>query len=660
MIGSLLAAVTLSQTAPSTPPPIIPLPSKYEWKTGVFVLRSNTRLTGDEATLPTRRLVGRGMEPALGFDLRLDGRAGSNTIDVRLDPSLARLGKDGYTLSVTADRVQIRASAASGAFYGLQSLKQLLPTDIHATQTVNREWTIPAIEIEDSPRFAWRGAMLDSCRHMQPKEFIKKFLDEMAAMKLNSFHWHLTEDQGWRIEIKKYPRLTEVGAWRRNVDELANENPHRYRYQTMFKGPEWYGGYYTQEEIKEIVAYAAERHINVVPEIEMPGHARAAIAAYPELGNRPDVQLEVGTQWGVISTVFSPRPATIQFLKDVLDEVMELFPSEFIHIGGDECPKDEWKASEEAQAIMRANNLKDEHELQSYFIRQIDDYITSKGRRMVGWSEILEGGLAQNATVMAWLGPNGAIEAARQGNDAVMSPTSHCYLDYYQTRDAAGEPRAIGGYLPLWRVYEYEPIPEALEPEFHKHILGVQGNLWTEYMPHPKQVEYMAFPRLSAIAETGWTSAERKNYESFLARLNTHLVGMDLRDIMYRRLDGSEIEPMAGWAPGEVGETIITREWDITERIGSSGPYSITFQYTEGGHRLEISSVEVLYGTQVVASSDRFGVTGGTSRDNTYKFDLPFLPRGTKVTLRARVRADGGSDSRGVLMIDRSTTRSGA
>jgi hexosaminidase len=390
------------------------------------------------------------------------------------------------------------------------------------------DWRIPCVEIEDIPRFGWRGAHLDVARHFMPKSFIKKFIDLLALHKLNTFHWHLTEDQGWRIEIKRYPRLTEVGAWRKETvvgHYRSVENP-------VYDGRP-HGGFYTQEDISEIVAYAQERCINVIPEIEMPGHAQAAITAYPELGNtgRP---AEVRTIWGISEEVFNVNETTIEFLQNVLTEVLELFPSEFIHIGGDECPKRQWRESPDAQARMRELGLADEEELQGYFIRRMDTFLTGRGRRLVGWDEILEGGLAPNATVMSWRGEDGGIAAAKAGHDVVMAPNIYTYLDYYQSEDWETEPLAIGGYVPLEKVYHYEPVPAALSAAEGRHVLGTQGQLWTEYMPDYRQVEYMAFPRLCALAEVAWTPPQHKDYGEFSSRLTAHLKRLDVLDVNYR------------------------------------------------------------------------------------------------------------------------------
>ena len=371
--------------------------------------------------------------------------------------------------------------------------------------------------------------MLDCGRYFMPKEFIKKLIDLLALHKMNVFHWHLTEDQGWRIEIKKYPRLTEVGAWRKETLKGHLEVTRlRPRYD---KRP--HGGYYSQADVREIVAYARQRFITVVPEIEMPGHSQAAIAAYPELGNLA-APLEVSCTWGIHENVFNVNESTLLFLQDVLAEVLDLFPSQFIHIGGDECPKKQWRNSPVAQARMHELGLRNEDELQSYFIRRMDTFLNAHGRRLIGWDEILEGGLASDATVMSWRGEQGGIAAARAGHDVVMSPDHYTYLDYYQSWKIRREPLAIGGLLPLKKVYNYEPVPSALSSEEARHVLGAQGQVWTEYMPTPKSAEYMIFPRICALAEVLWTPAELKNYAGFTRRLEQHISRLKVLDVNYR------------------------------------------------------------------------------------------------------------------------------
>jgi hexosaminidase len=514
--------------------PIIPRPVRLAPRAGRFTLTARTTIWADERSVPTARQLARYLEPATGFafTVRTGGDAPSEGIVLTHDRELERLGPEGYALDVTPARVTARSAADRGLFYAVQTIRQLLPPPIFREAPVsNLAWTIPAVSIEDQPRFGWRGSHLDVARHFMPKEYIKKHLDLMALHKLNTFHWHLTEDQGWRLEIRKYPRLTEVGAWRRET-LVGRMGSYRDSTSWVFDSTR-HGGFYTQDDAREIVAYAAARHITVVPEIEMPGHALAAIASYPELGIT-GAQLEVGRRWGVYSDILNADASTIAFMKDVLNEVMEIFPGTFIHIGGDEADKAQWRTSPRIQARISELGLANEEELQSWFIRQMDEFLTARGRRLVGWDEILEGGLAPNATVMSWRGTEGGLAAARAGHDVVMAPNGSTYLDYYQSRDTDAEPIAIGGFLPLERVYAYDPMPHELEPQFARHILGAQAQLWTEYMKEPKKVEYMAFPRLSAFSEVAWSPADAKDYSRFLIRLRTHLERLQALDVNYR------------------------------------------------------------------------------------------------------------------------------
>ena len=416
--------------------------------------------------------------------------------------------KEMYLLSVTPDKIKMEAGDNAGLFYAAQTLRQMLTYDAKGGK-------IPAVSITDYPRFSYRGLHLDVCRHFFPPSFVKKYIDLMSRYKFNRFHWHLTEDQGWRIEIKKYPKLTTVGAYRDStLIGKYSDTPWRFD-KTR------YGGYYTQDEVRDIVKYAAERHVTIVPEIEMPGHSRAALAAYPELACT-EGPFSVMPIWGVSEDVYCPYERTFKFLEDVLTEVMELFPGEYIHIGGDEVPKTRWKQSKYCQELIKKEGLKDEHELQSYFIRRIEKFVNSKGRKIIGWDEILEGGLAPNAAVMSWRGEKGGIAAAKQKHYVVMTPGNYCYFDHYQSLDE-NEPLAIGGYTPVEEVYSYNPVPPQLNEEEAKYILGAQGNMWTEYVATPQHVEYMVYPRAIALAEVVWTPQEKRDYADFVRRLVPHL-----------------------------------------------------------------------------------------------------------------------------------------
>jgi len=536
LIGLLCGAALVSgrsvSAQPSSSIAVIPQPVKVTERSGRFALTGRTAIWTDAAAAAIGRQFAAYVEPATGFTLRVQsgGSAPASGIQFRIDRSLARLGPEGYVLDVRPARIVARASGPAGLFYAIQTLRQLLPPQIFRDAPAGQTaWTIPAVSIEDQPRFGWRGAHLDTGRHFMPKEFVKKYIDLIALHKLNTFHWHLTEDQGWRLEIKQYPKLTDVGAWRKET--IVGRN--RRDAQAQYDGKR-HGGFYTQEDAREIVAYAKARFVTVVPEIEMPGHAMAAIASYPELGLGDPV--EVATRWGVFSDILNAEPSTVTFMQNVLTEVMAIFPGRYIHVGGDEADKTKWKTNERIQARIKELGVGDEHGLQSWFIRQMDAFLTRHGRRLVGWDEILEGGLAENAVVMSWRGTKGGIDAARAGHDVVMAPTSNTYLDYAQSKDLASEPIGQSAVLPIETVYAYEPLPDELEPQFTKHVLGAQAQLWTEYMATPKDVEYMAYPRLSALAEVVWTPRERKDYAAFTARLAAHAERLRALDVNFRPL----------------------------------------------------------------------------------------------------------------------------
>lgn len=480
--------------------PIIPHPTTYVTTGGSLILEE--LLPVNSKNLPTFG------EDILKWYITHD--LGINTMFVKvggqiLFKRLSNVPTDAYTIDVK-EEITISYSSEASCFYALQSLKQLIKT----SGGVNE---IPYCFISDEPRFAWRGMHLDVSRHFFTVDEVKKYLDWMARYKFNTFHWHLTDDQGWRIEIKAYPKLTEIGSIREQ-SLIGHASSNSETYDGI---PE--KGFYSQEEIKEVVKYARKLFITVVPEIEMPGHARAALAAYPEL-SCDGKKMPVAQTWGVFNEIFCSKDTTIKFLQAVLSEVVPLFPGKYIHIGGDEAPKTNWKACSNCQAKIRKNGLKDEHELQSYFIRQMDVYLTSQGKTLIGWDEILEGGLSENAAVMSWRGTSGGIEAATQQHNVVMSPGSHCYFDHYQS-DRKSEPLAIGGYTSLQKVYSFNPIPEELPADLQHFILGAQANLWTEYISEWKQVEYMIFPRMIALSEVLWTRAER-DYPSFQKRLEKY------------------------------------------------------------------------------------------------------------------------------------------
>uniref|UniRef100_UPI003C7DDF01 beta-N-acetylhexosaminidase n=1 Tax=unclassified Streptomyces TaxID=2593676 RepID=UPI003C7DDF01 len=517
---------------------LIPAPRRADGDGGRgFVPDGATTITAGPGTGGTERWLRTTLGAAFGLPLApgtVGAEEAAGTIELRIDPALE---PEGYRLTVVPDRgVRITGGSEAGVFWGAQTLRQLLGPEAFRRAPVGQGAArgIPATEIEDGPRFGWRGLMLDVARHFTPKDGVLRMLDLLAAHKLNVFHFHLTDDQGWRVEIKRYPRLTEVGAWRartkygHRASELWDETPH--------------GGFYTQDDIREIVAYAAERHIRVVPEIDIPGHSQAAVSAYPELGNTDVVDtsaLSVWDTWGVNPNVLAPTDHTLRFFEGVFEELLDLFPAEtspFIHVGGDECPKDQWRQSPTAQARIAELGLKDEDELQSWFIRHFDRWLTDRGRRLIGWDEILEGGIAEGAAVSSWQGYAGGIAAAEAGHDVVMCPLQQVYLDYRQ--DAGpDEPMPIGYVRTLEDVYRFEPVPPGLSEEAAGHVLGTQVNVWTEVMQNRQRVDYQVFPRLAAFAEVAWSrlpAPGERDFAGFERRMETHYARLDALGVDYR------------------------------------------------------------------------------------------------------------------------------
>lgn len=497
-------------------PSIIPKPLSQKIGNGSFIFNNDVAIVSEPKLQEVSNYFTLYLKDNYNFEL--SNNNSTKKITFKIDDSINN--DEGYELNVSKNDITIKSKHAKGAFYAVQSLIQLLPlpSDLNS-------FKILCLRIKDQPQFKYRGMHLDVGRHFFSVDFIKKYIDLMARLKMNTFHWHLTEDQGWRIEIKKYPKLQEIAAFRKEtLIGHYNDQPHQ------FDGKP-YGGFYTQEQIKEVVAYALTRQVTIIPEIEMPGHSQAAIAAYPELGCSGK-QVEVATKWGVFDEVYCPKESTFNFLEDVIDEVVELFPGKYIHIGGDEAPKTNWKNCEYCQKLIKKEGLKDEHGLQSYFIARMEKYINSKGKQIIGWDEILEGGLAPNATVMSWRGTSGAVQAAKEGHDVILTPGSHCYFDHYQSENE-NEPLAIGGFLPLEKVYHFNPIPEELTDKEATYVLGAQGNVWTEYMQTEKQVEYMAFPRAVALSEVLWSSPEHKNYQDFIHRLEQYQKRLDQLEVNY-------------------------------------------------------------------------------------------------------------------------------
>jgi hexosaminidase len=535
----LIASITMlfnllsceKETAPIVS--VIPHPLQLVQTGGVFSLTPKVKIVvnGDAGLSSEAAFLKKRILASTGYDLDISGSGSGRAIRMQVDAGLeGSLGTEGYSLSVTRKGIDISGATPAGVFYGIQTLLQLLPPEIYSDQvTQGIEWIVPCVKITDKPRFAWRGFLLDVSRHFFPASYIYEVLDHMALHKLNRFQMHLTDDQGWRVEIKKYPKLTGVGAWR-----VDREDRHWNSREAQKPGEKaTYGGFYTQDDIRKFVAYAAERNIVIVPEIEMPAHSTAALAAYPEYSCTGHLLTVLpGGIWPCDNIFCAGKEDTYSFLEDVLAEVIELFPSEYIHIGGDEADKSQWVACKDCQRTIQMNGLRDEKGLQSYFIQRIEKFLNSKGRQLIGWDEILEGGLAPNAAVMSWRGTEGGIAAAKSGHPVVMTPTSHCYFDYYQGNPET-EPLAIGGYLPLEKVYSFDPVPEGLTADEAKMILGAQANLWTEYIGDPSHANYMTFPRLTALAELAWSSPGQKDFDRFSLRLIQQLKRLDAMGINY-------------------------------------------------------------------------------------------------------------------------------
>jgi len=507
---------------------VIPKPAELTMQVGKFVIDGGTSISAAEGLNEEATFLAESIQQLTQVSPSITDQKAN--IALTLNDQIEN--EEGYTLDVTPDQINISGKNAKGVFYGIQSLVQLISLPEEGSSIT--DVTVPAVSIKDQPRFIYRGMHLDVARHFFDVDFVKKYIDMIAMHKMNTFHWHLTEDQGWRIEIKKYPELTKVGAYRNGT--ITGHYPGETN------DNERYGGFYTQDDIKEVLAYAQKRHVEVIPEIELPGHSQAAIASYPYLSCFPEEPTEVPNglmseaskeqqkngqpkvvqeSWGVYNDVYcAGKEETFAFLEGVLDEVTALFPSKYIHIGGDECPKKNWERCPNCQKRIKEEGLEDEHALQSYFVTRMEKYLNSKGKQIIGWDEILEGGLAPNATVMSWRGVKGGIEAAKQDHNVIMTPNSHCYFDHYQSKDTDNEPLSIGGFLPVEKVYSYEPVPEELSADQQHYILGAQGNIWSEYIPTDEHMEYMALPRATALSEVVWSQKEDKDFEDFKSRLN--------------------------------------------------------------------------------------------------------------------------------------------
>jgi alpha-L-fucosidase len=556
--------------AQDAPAAIIPEPVSTQWHSGTFALDKNTVLVASDSDLLAANFFNEYLGRFYGMHLPIN-KPGTHVITLRTEPG----GRNGhYHLDATADGITIAGSTHAGTFYGIQTLIQLLPlSPFQATEngpvvrTAANSLNIPTVAIDDYPRFEYRGLHLDVGRHFYSVDFVKRYIDFIALHKMNYFHWHLTEDQGWRIEIKKYPLLTQIGAWRSGT--IIGHNPGTGNDSTP------HGGYYTQDQIREVVKYAADRYITVIPEIEMPGHALAALASYPWLGCTGG-PYQVAQHWGVFKDVYcAGNDSVFKFLQDVIDEIIPLFPGPYIHIGGDECPKDSWKACPKCQKRMKELGLKNEDELQSWFIQRMEKYINSKGKSIIGWDEILEGGIAPNATIMSWRGEKGGIDAAKQHHNVIMTPGQYVYFDHSQTHN--DDSLTIGGYLPLQQVYGYEPVPAELTGNDTAYVLGAQANVWTEYMSNPSKVEYMIFPRLSALSEVLWSPKASRNYMSFQHRLADQykryaLWKVNHYDVYFKPADTLVQQKIAEWQDYKFG---LLMHWGTYSQWGVVESWSI-------------------------------------------------------------------------------------
>lgn len=510
---------------------LLPLPTSATSLPGEAVISSDAQIawTGTNAE-PLALLLAEYLRPATAFALPVVPGSASRPAFLQLvqtgedRPDTAGFLPEQYTLTVSPDGIRLRAESSAGLARGLQTLRQLLPAEIYAAMPQAQPWVLPCVEIQDAPAFRWRGLHLDVSRHFFDVDAVCRFIEILAQHRFNVCHLHLTDDQGWRVEIRKYPKLTSVGSHRaRTLVGHESARPRRYDDSPS-------GGFYTQDDLRRIVSFAARRHVTVVPEIDMPGHMQAAIAAYPELGNTA-ARLDPRCHWGISHSVLNVEDATVEFMRNVLAEVVDLFPSRFIHVGGDEAPKQEWSESHRAQTLMRERGLRSEDELQSWFIRQMDRFLTERGRRLIGWDEILEGGLAEGAAVMSWRGEEGGIAAVREGHDVVMTPNQHVYFDHYQDEPKSGEPLAIGGLTTVAKVYAYDPIPAAIPADRRQHVLGAQGQLWTEYIADVARLDYMAYPRACALAEVLWTPLGQRDYGDFLRRLALHRQRLEVQGV---------------------------------------------------------------------------------------------------------------------------------
>jgi hexosaminidase len=606
-----IACIGLSACVATTSPDtsaydIIPNPAKLEKQEGSFRIDAGTRIAvppGDDwnnAAVFFKNLLSK----STGFNPEINQNTDNKNV-IRIVQNEQIANPEGYALNITPDLITIDAKTAAGAFYAFQTLRQMLPVEVESNQKISdKAWIIPCANVEDAPRFGYRGMMLDVARHFFTVDEVKQFIDLIAMHKMNRFHWHLTDDQGWRIEIKKYPKLTEVGAWR-NETLIGHYSARPRKFDTVR-----YGGFYTQEEIRDVVKYAQDRFIETVPEVDLPGHMSALLTAYPEYGCTGG-PYKVKGDWGVFDDLLMPSEATFTLLDNIFAEVIELFPGKYIHIGGDEAVKNQWKKSPEVQAFIRKNKLKDEEEVQTYFTTRVAEFIRSKGREVIGWDEILEGGdLPTSTIIMSWRGVEGGIHAAKHGNQAIMTPTSYLYFDYYQSKNV-NEPLAIGGHLTLEKVYSYEPIPSELTPEQAKLIMGVQGNLWTEYIGEYEKVLYMTLPRACALSEIQWMPANTRNYEEFVGRLTRMLKRFDAMGINY----GKHVFEVKVSIETKLGENILTL---TCSDAGSEIRYTVDGSTPSVQSELYKTPVSIKQNCTFKAQTFKDGLPSGSIYDQTF------------------------------------------
>lgn len=517
-------------------PSLIPFPKNVEWREDFFQLGPDSVIVVDEALQSLAELLASYFRPSSGYKLPISDPGGeipegATALRIQRSEPTTEAGKGWYRLTVKSSFVLLEAEGWEGFNHAVQTLRQLFPSAIYdAHPRLNIEWMAPCVLIEDWPNFEWRGVMLDSVRHFQPLEWVFRWIDLLAQHKFNVFHWHLTDDQGWRIEIKKYPKLVEIASHRKCTMIGHSDAP-----RPCPDDGTPYSGYYTQEECRRVVEYAAARGITVVPEIDMPGHATAALAAYPELGVT-NVDCDVATTWGIHTRLFNMKEETLKFIDDILEEILTVFPSDYIHLGGDEAVKDEWNVDPDTQQQIKDLGLKDSVELQAWFFRRMERFLSDRGRRLIGWDEILDGGIKPSTTVIAWRGDARAIAAAKAGHDVVCAPKKAGYLDYYQNEDISTEPLAIGGCVRLEDIYDFNPVPGDLSKEETARVIGVQAQMWSEYLSSTGRVEYMAFPRLCAFAEMAWRKERKVTFEVFKTHLKRHLSRLDVQDVRYRSL----------------------------------------------------------------------------------------------------------------------------